>query len=666
MKQNTITYSLLSLLALGTLDSCEKSEPVKIDSVPQQMSFNLLSPGYETKATESSFSQGDKAGLYVADYADASTPMPLQISGNRANNLAMTCNGASWTPAKTLYWGDSKADVYAYYPYIESVSDVNEQPFAVATDQTAEASEGSLSAYEASDFLWAKAEGVSRSDGGAVTLAMKHIMSKLTVKIVAGEDYVGSLPEDASVLLHSTVTDAKIDIEKGSAVKNPRSGSKSIRMRNLGVRTFDDGVKAIVYEAIVVPQMLETSVPLIEINSKSVSYLLEDSFNFRPGVAYTYTATLNTSTTAIKVEIGCEIDDWNSTGGGSGSGSGSGDQGGDESGEDDGKTYTDLSSANGTANCYLVSAAGDYKFPAVQGNTDGTVGNIKSVEVLWESFGTDVAPNEGDLISSVSYKDGYIRFSTPETFAEGNASIAARNSKGTILWSWHIWLSSEGWKEQVYYNNAGTMMDRNLGALSATPGDAKANGLFYQWGRKDPFLGASSVSEDVQAVSTGIWSKVSTSFIMSQTLAEENPMTLYITEANCLPDGCWDSIKTAYDPCPAGWRVPDGGPSGIWARASNKSESFSITTDTPCGFNFSGLFGSDDSIWYPSTGWTSHESGILGFVGNYGDYWSVSPSPVSESFVYGLRYHLAGLSAEPACQYCERTSGYPVRCLKEN
>ena len=654
MKQNTTIYSLFLLLALGIFSSCEKAETPKIETQTQAMRFNLLSPG-QTKVSGDAFASGDKAGLYVTDYADASTPMPLQISGNRANNLAMTCDGAAWTPAKTLYWGDSKADVYAYYPYIESVSDVSEQPFAVSTDQSAAAGDGEMSPYESSDFLWAKAEGVSRSDG-AVTLAMKHIMSKLTVKIVAGEDYVGSLPEDASVLLHSTVTDAKIDIEKGSAVKNPRSGSKSIRMRNLGVRTTD-GVSAVVYDAIVVPQMLETSVPLIEINSKSVSYLLEDSFNFRPGVAYTYTATLNTSTTAIKVEIGCEIDDWNSTGGGSGSGSG--DQGGDESGEDDGKTYADLSSASGPANCYLVSSAGDYKFPAVQGNiADATVGNVKSVEVLWETFGTDVAPNEGDLISSVSYKDGYIRFSTPETFAEGNASIAARNSKGTILWSWHIWLSSEGWKEQVYYNNAGTMMDRNLGALSATPGDAGANGLFYQWGRKDPFLGASSVSSNTQALSTGTWSKTSGG---STALAEENPMTFYTYLY--LSTGSWDTKKTAYDPCPAGWRVPEGGADGVWAKASGKTESFNISSGS-YGLNFSGTFGADETIWYPAAGCLNGDSGALCNVGSYGSFWSASPHPSHYYYAYSLYFYTGGSVYPVNGLNC--SCGFPVRCLQEN
>ena len=262
-------------------------------------------------------------------------------------------------------------------------------------------------------------------------------------------------------------------------------------MKKLGIRTFD-GVDAVVYEAIVVPQMLENSVPLLEINSKSVSYLLEDPFNFRPGVAYTYTATLNTSTTAIKVEIGCELEDWNSSGGDSGDEGESG-EGDSNEDNDDGVEYKDLSAA-GTANCYLIQGAGDYKFKSVIGNTDGIVGNVKAVEVLWESFGTDEMPNVGDLIASVSYKDGYIRFSTPENFRDGNAVIAAKNSKGTILWSWHIWCAEEGFNGQVYYNDAGTMMDRNLGATSATPGDVGALGLMYQWGRKDPFMGSSSSS----------------------------------------------------------------------------------------------------------------------------------------------------------------------------
>ena len=475
--KRTIICSLALLLALT---ACQERS-LQQEGPAREMKIAVLAPGVHTRVSAESFEADDRIGLFVTDYIEDATPMPLQISGNRATNVAATFDGTVWNTAKTVYWGSGKSDVYAYYPYIENISEIDNQYFAVSEDQNTQRSETGLGGYEASDLLWAKAEGVS-SASGAVTLHMKHLMSKLTVRIVAGEDYIGSLPSDASVLLHNTVTGARIDFAGGSVVKDPYSGSKSINMKKLGIRT-SDGVEAVVFEAIVVPQMLETSVPLLEINSKSVSYLLEDSFNFRPGVAYTYTATLNTSTTAIKVEIGCEIEDWNSTGG---SGSGDSGEGGEGEGGDvgdDGMVYTDLSAA-GTANCYLVSQAGDYKFKAVIGNTDGSVGNVKSVEVLWESFGTDVMPNVGDLISAVSFKDGYVRFSTPETFANGNAVIAVRNSKGNIIWSWHIWCSEEGWQEQVYNNNASTMMDRNLGAISATPGDVGALGLLYQWGRK--------------------------------------------------------------------------------------------------------------------------------------------------------------------------------------
>ena len=636
-------------LAAG-LTSCGKdalqSDAALYDST---MSFNVLAPGTTpTKVAGNTFEAGDKAGLYVTDYADENTPMPLQISGNRANNVAMTCDGAGWSTARQIFWGEGKSDVYAYYPYMENIGDVNSQYFSVSTDQT-KAKDGDIpSAYEASDFLWAKAEGVSRS-GGAVSLAMKHLMSKLTVRIAAGEKYIGSLPEDATVLLHSTVTGARIDLENGSVSKDSHSGAQSIKMRNLGLKTVD-GADAVVYEAVVVPQMLQTSVPLIEINSKSVSYLLEDSFNFRPGTAYTYTATLNASTTAIKVEIGCEIDDWNSTGSGTDQ-PGGGDQPG---GDDDGTVYTDLS-AEGTANCYLIKEAGNYKFKAVQGNLDATVGNVKSVEVLWESFGTDVQPNVGDLIASVSYRNGYVRFKTPETFADGNAVIAAKNSKGVILWSWHIWCAREGFEEQVYYNNAGTMMDRNLGATSATPGEVGCLGLLYQWGRKDPFLGSSSISEAKEAASTGNWTKSSTE--LSQSLSEKNPMVFYSGQ---LTYG-WDSKKTAYDPCPVGWRVPDGGTDGVWARALGVDDKCLITCDKDkCGFDFSGDLGDDSMIWYPVCRCKSYSGG---FDSNHpsSSYYLSSTSP-SNSFLCSTQVYYPSYNVDVSVG---ATSGCSVRCQKE-
>ena len=128
---------------------------------------------------------------------------------------------------------------------------------------------------------------------------------------------------------------------------------------------------------------------------------------------------------------------------------------------------------------------------------------IATTEVLWESFGTSTAPVVGDLISSVKY-NGVMVIDVTVPFKEGNAVIAAKDADGNILWSWHIWLTDQP-QAQVYNNDAGTMMDRNLGATSATPSDVGALGLLYQWGRKDPFLGSSSISDEIEAKSTIAW-----------------------------------------------------------------------------------------------------------------------------------------------------------------
>ena len=649
MKTHNI-FIVASALAL-MFSSCQQSDMIS-DDANKPMLFSIVTPGGHTRVADGAFEAQDKVGVYVTDYINDSTPAPLQISGNRANNETMTFDGSAWAAERPIYWGEGKSDVYAYYPYLE-VEDINKQPFSVATDQSEEG------AYEASDFLWAKAEGVAKSDG-AVSLQMKHSMSRLVVKIMAGEEYIGSLPSDATVHLHSTVTDAQLSLANGSVVKDPYGGAHSIKMRNLGIRNFAEG-QAVVYEAIVVPQMLETSVPLLEINSKSVSYLLEDMFNFKPGVSYTYTAVLNTSTTSIKVEIGCEIEDWNNIGGSEGEG-GSGSEG-----EDDGidlSAYTDLS-AEGTANCYMISAAGKYKFKAVQGNSDATVGNVKKTEVLWETFGTDVMPNVGDLVAEVGYKNGYVYFSTPETFANGNASIAVRNSKDVILWSWHIWCTEEGWIDQVYANNAGTMMDRNLGATSATPGDVGALGLLYQWGRKDPFMGSCSISSSVQAASTGTWETLKN--IKPLNFAEENPTTFI---APSYDDWCadykdnyglrWkDSEKTKYDPCPIGYRIPGGGENGFWATAL--STSAGTTWDyNNVGYHWT-LADESTAAWYPAVGYRLYYNGALTSVGSCSGSWSASPYPSNNRMAYRMFFNT---SISPAT-YETRSNGYSVRCVRE-
>ena len=280
-----------------------------------------------------------------------------------------------------------------------------------------------------------------------------------------------------------------------------------------------------------------------------------------------------------------------------------------------------------------------------------------------------------DLIKAFCYKDGYIAFQTADTYKEGNAVIAAKDASGTILWSWHIWLTDQP-QGQVYYNNAGTMMDRNLGATSATPGDVGALGLLYQWGRKDPFLGSSSISSNTFAKSTLTWPSAVTSNSSNGTItyATANPTTFitcnssnsfdwYYTGDSSTDNTRWttsESNKSIYDPCPVGWRVPDGGSNGVWSKALGSSSYFDYTYDsTNEGMNFSGKFGSASTIWYPASGYRNGFDGSPSHVGNYGGYWSASP-------IFNLAYTLYFYSNGGVIpsNYNDRVSGLSVRCIQ--
>lgn len=345
---------------------------------------------------------------------------------------------------------------------------------------------------------------------------------------------------------------------------------------------------------------------------------------------------------------------------------------------------TDLSSTE-SANCYIVSETGLYKFKAVKGNSNESVGNVATADVLWETFGSDVTPIAGDLISGVCHKDGYIAFEVNKTFKEGNAVIHAKDAEGNIIWSWHIWMTDKP-QEQVYFNDAGTMMDRNLGATSATPGDVGALGLLYQWGRKDPFLSSSSISEAVEAKSTITWSWSVFEYIKDGSMEDaiSHPTTTILSDNSYrwmqgyLLD-LWpssDKDKSIYDPCPAGWRVPDGGENGVWAKASGLFETltekeigFEYELDkTNNGWDFSNTFGSASNIWYPCASFRSNfNAGELYYgIKDKAYYWTAHNPSVSTPTPYCMTRN----SYSNVCYIVQRHNvrkdvGASVRCIKE-
>ncbi len=295
MGNNITSGILVALLGIGICSCSGDIVEPEDTSGKMRMEFAFSHPESATRATDTAFENGDNVGLFVHRESQ-----PLEIAGNVVNNECLTYDGKNWKASRQLYWDKGDYGVAAYYPYMEEISSVTDLPFEVATDQSGAASGNSLSPYEASDFLYSTKRLAASST--AVNMTFRHIMSKISVRLIKGEEYEGDLPEVAEVYIHNTVPSATIDLTAGVATKAPKGASKTIKARKAATNT---------YSAIVVPQRLENRVPLLEVVMNGVSFLYESKFLFKPGVHHLVNLVIDKNPEQIKIEIGGEIVNWN-------------------------------------------------------------------------------------------------------------------------------------------------------------------------------------------------------------------------------------------------------------------------------------------------------------------------------------------------------------------
>ncbi len=399
-----------------------------------------------------------------------------------------------------------------------------------------------------------------------------------------------------------------------------------------------------------------------------------------------------------------------------------------------------------TANCYVVQAPGTYKLPLVYGNAlkngmvnepafhrqSGATGDafpeylsdhadqpvtspfigksytVADATLIW----SDVENMVTNVSIDGSGENAYLTFKVPaENIRQGNAIVAVRDGSGTVLWSWHIWVTDEdmtntkagcnnyvfspvniGWNDKrtesyaqrvVFFRATQSYSGKQSNARGITQKAAtikeNANNTYYQWGRKDPIRGAREglSSKTVYCTDNQYQPKTSVGRVSVGT-AIQNPHLQYTTNtAPCY--WCtthygllWDSsmygndtdgysgtgIKTIYDPSPVGYRCP---PPAAWSDFNEANFVFTDATDfSPKGrtYNISDSF-------FPGTGYQTASTSAFPFInGADGNCWSSTPYHLSGTISYrGLSYSATTINTSYPTN---PAFGYPIRPVVDN
>ncbi len=229
-------------------------------------------------------------------------------------------------------------------------------------------------------------------------------------------------------------------------------------------------------------------------------------------------------------------------------------------------------------------------------------------------------------------------------------------------------------------------MDRGPGALSNERTNVTNFGMTYQWGRKDPFVPANMFTantltpmydangERVETTAKQFdQAYVNTVGDMFDNVMQ-NPLTFFTngaavsgtpvnTSNECIWYGMsakgdlWSSIKTFFDPCPAGWCVPPAG-----ARPGSGDVSYHYASNASGnGFYIKGIEG----LFWPYIGYRQISTGVPSGVGAQGIYWT-SENGSSKGSNWAKTYGAGNANWDNTMfdQSRRHSDGMGVRCVK--
>ncbi len=352
--------------------------------------------------------------------------------------------------------------------------------------------------------------------------------------------------------------------------------------------------------------------------------------------------------------------------------------------------------------------------------TNGAANNgVDGAEVVW----ADAA----NLVHSPSIVhdggEGFLDFTVSASDIQSGNAVVAVKKGGTTVWSWHLWFAPKdaldkipvtnyqgkvynftketlGWKPTQWsgstYDKARTVKVKvvqtikNGGVAQETvinitqnPGNVKKGATtLYQFGRKDAFPGVDA--SELAANSHFTQSAGDNMSIMNGIQHPDNFYTWGSSWYSTPPTGysyynLWSAentatgfndnsvVKTVYDPCPVGFKMPASNAfTGFTANGQNggtmnvDGTSDWQTYQNNFGHNFWTSSSKTATINFPASGYRSGFDGSLSDVGYDGSYWSAVPSSTSNGCY--LYFYSGGVSP---LYFSYRACGFSARPVSE-
>ena len=365
--------------------------------------------------------------------------------------------------------------------------------------------------------------------------------------------------------------------------------------------------------------------------------------------------------------------------------------------------------------------------PWIEKTHGGANASVDGAEVVWADAADLV---HSPSITHVG-GEGFLDFEvTAADIQSGNAVVAVTKGSGaskTVLWSWHLWFAPKdaldkikvtnhqnvnyyftkealGWKPTQWsgstYDKPRTVKVKveqtvaNNGAKAYTvinitqnPGGVKKGATtLYQWGRKDAFPGVAtadikqgSITEnagDNMSIKNGIqnpgsfytWGSGSnwqTNYSYYNLWSADNTVTGSYNVGNDNP-----VVKTVYDPCPVGFKMPANNAfTGFTTTGLNSTSQSEMNIDGTDNWqtyqnNFGHNFWTNSSktatINFPASGLRYGSVGSLNDVGYIGYYWSAVPYFTN----YGCNLNFYSGGVYPLSSIT-RTYGFAVGAVSE-